>query len=165
MLIRKCQHILDKNWKAKVKIPCNLLQQFLSTRSWLGLRSRRDYVSGFKVALRRPRPFVSGFAPMTPRCFGGRPPAPRYFGEQSRFNSQTWWRKKSVVPGWVWTADPWDRALALGYCPHFSSQLLGFIANTPKSRCFEGKRCSNPKRWVKIFGNPDKRKIPELIFF
>ena len=74
--------------KAKVKIPCNLWQQFLSPRSWLALRSRRDYVSGFKVALLRRPPFVLGFALMTPRCFGGRPvhcAPPRGFGEQSMY--------------------------------------------------------------------------------
>ena len=52
--------------KAKVKIPGNLSQQFLSPRSWLALCSRRDYVSGFRVALLRRPPFVLGFALMTP---------------------------------------------------------------------------------------------------
>ena len=118
----------------------------------LAPRFSRDYPSGFKVALRRLCPFVLAFAPMTPRCFGGRrPPSPRCFGGRPpppRSFAQTHYWRKSVVPKWVWTGNPWDRALALGYCPHFSSQLLYFIL-TPPSQSLDvlvGKAC-----FVRIF--------------
>ena len=58
-------------------------------------------------------------------------------------------RKK---PACVWTADPWDRALALGYCPHFSSHLLCIIATPPNTRCFwwVGLRNSEKDLYYKV---------------